>query len=69
MEVNFSISNADEKLINAIKSVIKLYPQAKTKVKICKKPSKELLKAVREAESGEVVHCADFDEYKAKINE
>lgn len=31
-------------------------------------PSYELLEAIREVEQGEVIHCKDFEEYKANID-
>ena len=30
--------------------------------------SDELLEAIREVEQGEVIHCKDFEEYKANID-
>lgn len=62
MQVDFSIANADNKLINALKSVIKLYPDAKAKVKIYKEPNDKLLEAIKEVEKGEVVTFTSHDE-------
>ena len=48
MSVSIILENADNATINAIKSVIKLKPQVKFKIKREKSPSDELLAAIAE---------------------
>lgn len=49
MNVALDIQNADESLVDTLKSVIKLCPKAKFKIK--KEENQKTLKAINEAES------------------
>ncbi|PAF47255.1 hypothetical protein BKH46_04010 [Helicobacter sp. 12S02634-8] len=74
MELILKISNADERLLKAIKSVVKLEPQAKIQVrkgnntksafpKIDKSsPGKQLKNAITEAENGKVDIFSSYNE-------
>ena len=48
MTANIRLENADNAILNAVKSVLKLNPQVKFKIKREKEPSDELLKAIAE---------------------
>ena len=48
MTANIRLENADNRVLNAVKSVLKLNPQVKFKIKREKEPSDELLKAIAE---------------------
>ena len=48
MTANIRLENADNAILNALKSVLKLNPQVKFKIKREKEPSDELLEAIAE---------------------
>ncbi|OCL81872.1 hypothetical protein [Arcobacter porcinus] len=57
-----TIENADKKLLDVIKSIIKLTPNANLKIE--KEPTNELLEAIEELKSGKVERFKDFETYK-----
>ena len=48
MTANIRLENANNAILNAVKSVLKLNPQVKFKIKREKEPSDELLEAIAE---------------------
>ena len=67
MTATITLENANTSIINALKTVIKLNPEVKFKIKKSKEPSDELLEAIRQVENGEVTKCKDFDDFKQKV--
>ncbi len=57
-----TIENADKKLLDVIKSIIKLSPNANLKIE--KEPTNELLEAIEEVKNGKVETFNDFETYK-----
>ena len=64
MSVSIILENADNATINAIKSVIKLKPQVKFKIKREKSPSDELAAAIKQAQNGETTQWGSLDDFK-----
>lgn len=66
--LKLSIENVDDDFIKSLKEFLK--SKSHFHYKLQEKHSIPLLdEAIREYEKGEVVTCANFEEYKAKINE
>ena len=63
MTANIRLENADNRVLNAVKSVLKLNPQVKFKIKREKEPSDELLEAIHQAQSGELTQWQSLDEF------
>ena len=63
MTANIRLENADNAILNAVKSVLKLNPQVKFKIKREKEPSDELLEAIHQAQSGELTQWQSLDEF------
>ncbi|WP_198304777.1 hypothetical protein [Arcobacter vandammei] len=61
-----TIENVDNKLLDVIKSIIKLSPNAN--VTIEDEPTKELLEAIKEVEDGKTESFYDFESYKKAMN-
>ena len=57
-----TIENADKKLLDVIKSIIKLSPNANLKIE--KEPTNELLEVIEEVKNGKVETFKDFETYK-----
>ncbi|MGJ0310209.1 hypothetical protein [Aliarcobacter cryaerophilus] len=57
-----TIENADKKLLDVIKSIIKLSPNANLKIE--KEPTNDLLEAIEEVKSRKVETFKDFETYK-----
>ena len=57
-----TIENADKKLLDVIKSIIKLSPNANLKIE--KEPTNELLEAIEEVKNGKVETFKDFETCK-----
>ena len=68
MTANIRLENADNRVLNAVKSVLKLNPQVKFKIKREKEPSDELLEAIHQAQSGEVTQWQSLDEFKKAMS-
>lgn len=68
MRAIITLENADNALINTIKSIIKLNPQVKFKITKPKEPSNELLEAIKEVENGEVITFDNFNEFKKTMS-
>ena len=57
-----TIENADKKLLDVIKSIIKLSPNANLKIE--KEPTNDLLEAIEEVKNWKVETFKDFETYK-----
>lgn len=68
MTANIRLENADNRVLNAVKSVLKLNPQVKFKIKREKEPSDELLEAIHQAQSGEVTQWQSLDDFKRAMS-
>ena len=68
MTANIRLENADNRVLNAVKSVLKLNPQVKFKIKREKEPSDELLEAIHQAQSGELTQWQSLDDFKKAMS-
>ena len=68
MTANIRLENADNRVLNAVKSVLKLNPQVKFKIKREKEPSDELLEAIKQAQSGELTQWQSLDDFKRAMS-
>ena len=68
MTATITLKNANDTIINTLKSVIKLNPQVEFKIKKSKEPSDELLEAIRQVENGEVTEWQSLDEFKKAMS-
>lgn len=68
MTANIRLENADNRVLNAVKSVLKLNPQVKFKIKREKEPSDELLEAIHQAQSGELTQWQSLDDFKRAMS-
>ena len=68
MTANIRLENADNAILNAVKSVLKLNPQVKFKIKREKEPSDELLEAIHQAQSGELTQWQSLDDFKKAMS-
>lgn len=68
MTATITLENANDTIINTLKSVIKLNPQVKFKITKSKEPSDELLEAIRQVENGEVTEWKNLDEFKKAMS-
>jgi hypothetical protein len=66
VHVILDIQNADDKMIQALKGVFKLYPAAKVEIK--KEKIGSLKIAMTQLENKEYETFADFDSYKKAMN-
>ena len=57
-----TIENADKKLLDVIKSIIKLSPNANLKIE--KEPKNDLLEAIEEVKNRKFETFKDFETYK-----
>jgi hypothetical protein len=66
MRVTLDIQNADDKMIQALKGVIKLYPVAKVEIK--KEKNSSLKVALAQLKNKEYETFQDFKSYKKAMN-
>lgn len=66
MNLTLRIENADTKLLNAIKSIIKLSPS--TKLRIEELPTNETYKAIKECGKGNSKTYKDFKSYMLEVD-
>ncbi|MCL9823054.1 hypothetical protein [Helicobacter colisuis] len=66
MNLILHIENADTKLLNAIKSIVKLSPNSKLKIE--ETPTAETYKAIKECGKGNSKTYKDFKSYMLETN-
>jgi hypothetical protein len=67
MHIILDIKNADDKMIKALRGVLKLYPSVKVAVK--KEKGGAVARAVKQIKNGEYEIYSDFESYKKAMND